>query len=174
MARLSRQMVPRGPSPIFKRRQISFTSLVANSNPTEVAQIILKETCTVYAMKVNVLGYSVTPSGGDIQETMVFVRCAEPAGISTIPNPTGVDASETETANGFYVGSLWTGQHNPTAGGTQEHTGAGAGFIRDKYRYRRKCDRNTVLQLYADSIVREGTARSVRVVGFVEFILRIR
>ena len=76
-----------------------------NSNPTELAQIILQETGTVYAMKLNVFGYSVTPAGGDIQETIVFVRCAEPAGVATIPDATGA-VSEVETANGFYVGSL--------------------------------------------------------------------
>ena len=168
MARFRQTTLNRGPAPIFKKKFVRFTSLITNSAPAIVATIVIEETGTIYSAAVDLLTYSVTPNAGDIQELNVGLTCVP----ESFALPDYSDASNIETMNGFHVGNTWNTLEDRIAGGTQEY--GQMNHIREKFRFRRKCDRNTSVIMFADTIVREGAARSVRIVGTLMLVIRVR
>ena len=71
----------------------------------------------------------------------------------------------------FYVGTLWL----YASEGVNERAPSGVhAHIREKFRFRRKCDKDSVVQLFAHSAVVNSTAQTVLVAGRFEIIYRIR
>ncbi len=52
--------------------------------------------------------------------------------------------------------------------------GAEAGQIREKFRFRRLCDENTLVQLIAQSTTVNGTGRAQDMTGSLALVLRVR
>ncbi len=151
----------RGPSQIFKKRNILFdTNLPVNSNATLIAEIVVDETATLYSAKVHISANSLASSGGDRQRVSLWLRCTR-AGASL---PDFTVAVESDTINGFHVGMVW---------GTSTQ-GAEAGQLREKFRFRRLCDENTLVQLIAQSTTVNGTGRAQDMTGSLALVLRVR
>ncbi len=101
-------------------------------------------------------------------ECRIYAYCSRELAADQPPNPgTVVDGESTEvdTINGFYVGSIFAGHV------TDPQMNA---HLSGKFRFRRKCDRNTRIVLSADSLVRLGSARSVSIFGAMDAVLRVR
>ena len=153
--------IPLGPAQVFKKRydRMDGVASLNNNNATLLAQIILEETGTIYAVKIGVSGHPIGGSAGDSNILNLFVRC--------VPNdtllPDLTDDTELETMNGFYVGSFLF-----STGFTNIHG------INEKFRFRRKCDRNMQLQLLAQSTNVQGTGRTVEFSGIFEAIIRVK
>ncbi len=151
------------PAQVFKKRydRVEGVASLNNNNATLLAQIILNETGTVYAVKIGVSGQIIGAAAGDGQIQNLFVRC--------VPNdtllPDLTDETELETMNGFYVGSYLFGLGSAT---TTENG------LNTKFRFRRKCDQNSQLQLLAQSTNVNGTGRTVEWSGLLEAIIRVR
>ena len=156
----------RGPTPIFKRRHKRFTAVTAASGtPTRLQTITIRETGTIYAAKVGIWGHSVSASAGDIQQCDFGLACS-------IKDQNIIDLSddaEVETMNGFFVGTIFTADIATT---TNEPIGGM--FIQEKFRFRRKCDENNVVELFTDTTVHNGVARTVAFSGYLDLIIRVR
>ena len=151
------------PAQVFKKRYDLANGLLVLSNADAVLvnQIILNETGTVYAVKISLGGQYIGAAAGDGQIINLYVRC--------VPNdtllPDLTDSTELETMNGFYVGSLMFNKGTESNNITSMNT---------KFRFRRKCDQNSQLQLLAQSNNTNGTGRSVELSGIFEAIIRVR
>ena len=161
----NRNFVSRGarPAQVFKKRNVLFDIAVpSNSNGTLLAEIILDETVTIYSIKVAIAGLHVSGVTGDQQAIRLWVRCAPAA--TTVPNFTG--GNQIDTLNGFFVGQL------------NYANGSNSGFDTmikgDKFRFRRKCDRNSEIELFAQSTNVNGTGRTVNLHGVVTCVLRVK
>ena len=132
-----------------------------NNNGTVLDTLTIEETGTVYAVKIGVHGQIIGASAGDGQLNHLFVRCAPHD--TLIPDLTDNDV--VETMNGFYVGSFLfgLGSTNTTENG-----------LNIKFRFRRKCDRNSIIQLLVNSTNVNGTGRTVEWSGAFEAIIRVR
>ncbi len=148
---------------VFKKRHgiINEVASLNNNNATLLDQITLEETCTVYAIKIGVWGQALSTAAGDGQIQHLFVRCV-PAD-TALPDLT--DNDQVETMNGFYVGSFLF-NHTTSQGGD---TG-----LNQKFRFRRKCDRNSLVQLLVNSTNVQGTGRTVEWSGAMQVIARVR
>ena len=157
----------------FKKRLVRFSTTMANSIPTEIARIQLAETSTVVAAKIEIYAISQSAVGLDIQETNLFLFCRSDVQPLTMPDPavTGNDpyatSPEIDSINGFHVGNLWTGDLN-TSGLRFKHS------ISEKFRFRRKCDRNMLVVLSGDTIVRNGTARTILIFGTLYLTIQVK
>ena len=172
----SRFAVPSGPEPIFKKRWVGFSTLLVNSTPTEAAIIEIAETGTVYSAKISMAGLMIAGVGNNVQEIRSWIRCGREN--DAIPDPNSKANSNSPYANstmdiinGFTLPSLFTTP--PVQAATdlppvfkQDHS--------EKFRFRRKCDRNTIVKLEADTIVRQGAARSCQFFGYMELVIRIK
>ncbi len=150
----------------FKKRYISFNQTVSNSTPTEIQKLVIAETSTIVAAKIDLLVLALSAAQSDVQEVRFFLYC-RPSRSSFLPDPTQAEAeapyeeNSTDTINGFYVGSVFvSGQET-----TETRREVGMPRISEKFRFRRKCDRNDSVVLSAESIVRNGAAQSVAVSG---------
>ncbi len=161
----ARRTSPRGgnrPAQVFKKRYDAMqgVSSLANNNATLLAQIILSETGTIYAVKIGAWGDMIAGVSPDAMVNNLYVRC--------VPNdtllPDLTDETELATMNGFFVGSYFFrgGSGNVTQG------------TNTKFRFRRKCDENMQLQLLAQSFHSGGTMRTVEWSGIFEAIIRVR
>ena len=150
-------------SQIFKKRSILFDQDVPiNSNGTLVATIQLQETGTLYAIKLSLTCDSNAGTGGDNQRITLWVRCA-PAD-SAVPDFT--DSEEQQTLNGFSPATLF--------GVAQANLGIAATYLNEKFRFRRKCDRLTEVELFAQSTTVRGTGRVCTLSGLMQLIIRMR
>jgi len=165
----NRRGVARGPSPIFKKRMFRFSTTVPNTTPVNIASIVLRETGTIYSVKIDMAIIN-TVTGSNVQELNFALRCVPQKELNSIPD-FGVD-QEIETINGFYVGSLWSSGVDAASGDT--HYPQLKATLNEKYRFRRKCDENTRINLFADSVVRQGAAQSVQVFGMMYVVVRVR
>ncbi len=70
MPRGGRQrFVRQGPEPIFKKRFVSLTNTtLANSVPTVLGEIQIKESCTVYSLKIDIYGVLISATLAEIME----------------------------------------------------------------------------------------------------------
>ena len=150
------------PAQVFKKRNNIFSTIVLNNaDATLVSEIVLRETGTIYSVKVSMGGQHQAPAGADTQIIRCWVRCVPAA--TALPDLTA--AVELDTMNGFHVGSfLYIGQ--------TDHVNIGS--INEKFRFRRKCDENSLLQLLAQSTNTNGTGRSVEMTGTFTAVIRVK
>ena len=112
MPRFRNQMQRRGPSPIYKKRFVSFLQTAANSTPQQIAQIVIAETGTIVSLKVNIGVISLASLEDDIQETRLFVYCQQ-QNDQHVPDPTATTtddyvANDLDGINGFTLPSLFS------------------------------------------------------------------
>ncbi len=150
------------PSQIFKKRHDLVNSDVPiNSNATLIGNINIRETGTVYAVKLSLHAFPEAGTNPDIQRVAIYVRC--------VPEGTGLPdltvENEIDTLNGFNAVVFHPGSTS-SVGNRQ--------FINEKFRYRRKCDDNTDVQLIAQHTNTQGTGRVVNITGLFSAIVRVR
>ncbi len=155
---------PRGvrPAQVFKKRNNKANiSIPNNSNATLLSEIVLRETGTIYSVKIGIGTNLTNGADGDVQELDLWCRCAR-AGASL---PDFSIAVEADTINGFYIGTLSVTNHegNPNAHITGE-----------KFRFRRKCDENSLLQIIGVSTNIAGTGKSVETFVNTAVVIRVR
>ena len=124
------------------------------------------ETGTVYAVKVGVgVTTAVIGALADLSRVDYFVDCIPEAGAS-LPN-LSVDA-ERETLNGFYVGSQHFQGATASSAITRDPT------LNEKFKFRRKCDRNSFVRLLARVVTLNGTGNTAHISGEFDIIIRMR
>ncbi len=91
----------------------------------------------------------------------MYVRCV-PEG-TNVPDLTV--GNEIDTMNGF----------SPTVftAGTLQSSGP-ANYLNEKFRFRRKCDDNTDINLLAQHTNTQGSGRVVNIIGLMQAIIRVR
>ncbi len=151
------------PAQVFKKRNAIFdTNILAGTAGVIISTITLGETGTVYSVKVAIQGIHTSGVTGDQNLINLWIRCA-PSG-TAVPNL--ASAVALDTLNGFFVGRL-----NMANG---SNSGFGTGLV-EKFRFRRKCDANSLLQLMAQSdFLGGGTSRAVNVGGVLTAVIRVR
>ena len=98
-------------------------------------------------------------AANDSQKINLWVRCVPAA--TALPNLN--TAVEIDTLNGFFVGSfIYIG------GVTVQNN------FNEKFRFRRKCDENSLLQLLAESSSFNGTGRSMLASGMFAAVIRVK
>ncbi len=153
--------VPRT-SQIFKKRNLLIDSDVPiNSNATLIGEIVTRETETLYAIKLSLHCFAEASATTDAQRVAIWVRCV-PAGTG-LPDLT--TAVEQDTLNGFPAAVLM---------GLATNGIATAAYLNEKFRYRRKCDENTLVQVIAQHTNTQGTGRVCNLAGLMSLILRVR
>ncbi len=159
-----RTTVGRGvrPTQVFKKRNNVFaTSVPSNADATLLSEIVLRETGTIYSVKISCNGNYLSAAAGDAQRINIWVRCV-PA-VTALPDLTA--AVELDTMNGFLVASfMYTFEAN-------ERSIQG---INEKFRFRRKCDENSLLQLLAQSTNTQGTGRVIEMQGVMAAVIRVK
>ena len=149
-------------SQIFKKRNELFTVAVpSGSDATLLATTTLDETGTLYAVKVSCFLSHVAGTAPDTQRVPIWIRCV-PAGT---PLPDLTSEPEMDTLNGFPAAVLFG--HDGVSRGPSN-------YLNEKFRFRRKCDANMVVQLIAQSTSTEGTGRTCEISGLMSLIIRIR
>ena len=150
------------PSQIFKARDAFFNALVLVDGGTQIVNFIdVRETGTTYALKVDVFVHQDTQVTGDVNRVDLFASIEKAnAGIQGFETP-----MNTETLNGFYVGSVWL-TDGDASGGEYQH-------LREKFRFRRKVDENMEIRLTAFNTSVIGSA-TVRLSGRMRAIIRTR
>ena len=149
------------PAQVFKKRNVLATiQIPINSNATLLNEIVLRETGTIYSVKVAAVANQIAGTGQDMQRINLWIRCV-PA-VTGLPDLTS--QVELDTMNGFYVGMF-------VLIGGQE---TGASRILEKFRFRRKCDENSLIQLIGQSTSTNGTGRVVIVDTTVTAVIRMK
>ncbi len=150
------------PSQIFKKRtDLINLDIPINSNATLLATVNIRETGTVYAVKLSLQGFAEGSLTVDAQRIMIYVRCV-PEG-TNLPDLTV--ENEIDTLNGFFVCLLLC---------TGVNQQAVSQYLNQKFRFRRKCDDNTDIQLIAQHTNTQGTGRVVNITGQMQVIVRVR
>ncbi len=149
-------------SQIFKKRNALVNADVPiNSNATLLATITLAETATIYAIKLALFAFGEASVVADVQRVVLWIRCvAAGSGLTDLTQDQDMD-----TINGFPAVMLCP------HGTNQDNS---ACYINEKFRFRRKCDDNSLLQLIAQHTNVQGTGRVVNVSGLMTAILRVR
>ena len=148
------------PAQVFKKRNNVWNTAVATgSNATLLSEIVLRETGTIYSVKLSFGGLHQSAVAGDAQVIRVWVRC--------VPASTGLPnlntAVELDTMNGFFVGTfIFIGTENR------------ARWFNEKFRFRRKCDENSLIQVLAESSSFNGTGRVVELTGTTAVVIRVK
>ncbi len=150
---------------------------MTNSTPGEVVSMKIAETSTIVSVKIELVAFSQSTAFKDIQEVRLFLYC-RPSSLgstSPIPDPTQTDTSgpeaahvQVDTINGFYVGSVFP---QGTPGSTVWQFDSM--LVHEKFKFKRKCDRNTELVLSGDTIVRNGAAATVTIFGAIYAVLDV-
>ena len=151
-----------GPAQIFKKRNdLINVQVPINANAFLLGTITLQETGTLYAITLDLLATSIAPNAGDVQRIVLWVRCV-PEG-TTLPDFTvnGV----MDTVNGFSPATIF---------GVDELEQGVASYLHEKFRFRRKCDDNTLIQLIAQHTNTNGTGRVVEISGHFGAVIRVR
>ena len=150
------------PSQIFKKRNdLLNVDIPINSDATLLGTITLDETGTLYALKVSLFAFGEGGTNSDMQRVTIWARCV-PAG-TALPDLT--TNQEMDTINGFPVKSLAVlGLAVP--GPYQA--------VDTKFRFRRKCDANMLIQLIGQHTNVQGTGRVVNISGLMTAIYRVR
>ncbi len=150
------------PAQVFKKRNLPFeTTILSNAAGTLLAEIVLRETGTIYSVKVGMWGHAISQVAGDAQLIVVYVRCV-PAGTGLADLSINV---EVDTMNGFYLGSFLF------LDGLQ---GGVMNGLNEKFRFRRKCDENSLIQIIARSLNTSGTGRSIEWTGSMAAVIRVK
>ena len=151
------------PTQVFKKRNNLFsTTVLNNANAVLISEIVMRETGTLYSVKISAYGEHVSGANLDVQRIELWCRCV-PA-VTGLPDLTV--AVEQDTMNGFYVGQIVC---------DSGCIGAAAQMIpTTKFRFRRKCDENSLLQLIAQSTDVGAVGRSVIVSGLMAAVIRVK
>ncbi len=150
------------PAQVFKKRYKRFDNQIASgATSANIAIISLEETGTIYSVKIDIQGLHLSGTTGDMQKIQLYVAC-KPAGTPQVNMNTEINL---ETMNGFYVGSL------NMANGSNEGFRTG---LTEKFRFRRKCDRNTEVILIGVSQIVNGTGRVVDMTGLMTIVVRVK
>ncbi len=153
----------RGPAQIFKKRNdLINTSVPINSNATLLGTITLQETGTLYAITLDLICDGINAVGDDLQRIVLWIRCV-PEG-ATLPDLTTNGVMD--TINGFSPATLF--------GVIEANKGVAGTYLHEKFRYRRKCDDNTLIQLIAQSTTINGTGRVCDIAGHFGAVIRMR
>jgi len=150
------------PAQVFKKRNNIFQSaILSNANAVLVSELVMRETGTIYSVKISGWGVALGSVAGDHQHINLWVRCVPAAtGLPDLTVPVEID-----TMNGFLVASLMY------VGTTQPSTGQG---LNEKFRFRRKCDENSLIQLLAQSVNTNGTGRTIEFGGVMAAVIRVK
>ena len=149
------------PAQVFKKRHnLASTQIPINADATLLGEIVMRETGTIYALKISAVGNQIAGTGQDQQRIMLWARCV-PA-VTGLPDLTS--EVEMDTLNGFFVGQF-------VLIGGQETS---ASKIEEKFRFRRKCDENSLIQLIGQSTSTNGTGRVVIVDTMMEAVIRMK
>ncbi len=135
--------------------------MLNNADATLLSEIVLRETGTIYSVKISLNGHHLSAVGADSQRMNLWVRCVPAA--TGLPDLTA--AVEIDTLNGFLVGSMYYDAASPS----QSTRG-----INEKFRFRRKCDENSLLQLLGQSTSINGTGRSILTTGVMAAVIRVK
>ncbi len=163
-ARGTRNFVAARPrvSQIFKKRNDLVTAdIPINSNGTLIGNFTLNETGTLYAVKLSLHAFSEGGAAGDVQRILIWIRCAPPG--TSVPDLT--NTAEMNNMNGFPAAALMA------VGGFQSGLQC---YLNEKFRYRRKCDDQTVVELFGQSTTVQGTGRVVNINGIMSAVIRMR
>ena len=71
---------------------------------------------------------------------------------------------ELDTLNGFYVGSIFS----------EDGIANTWNYLLEKFRFRRKCDENSLIQLLARSLNTQGTGAAIEVSGVMAAVIRVK
>ncbi len=162
--RAGRSIVGRGvrPAQVFKKRHDIFnTNVPTGADAFLLGEIDLRETGTIYALKVSFGAFGQAIVTADLQSIHIVARCV-PAntGLPDLTSPIELD-----TMNGFFVGSFLFGGNGTNA------------FIinfNEKFRFRRKCDENSLIQIIAQSTSIAGTGRTIEFRGVLSAVIRVK
>ena len=150
------------PAQVFKKRNnISLINVLSNADAILVNEIVLRETGTIYSVKLDIHGEHLSGVAGDTQKVNLWIRCV-PA-VTALPDLTA--AVELDTMNGFFVGTLNIADGDDTNPNSK---------LREKFRFRRKCDENSLVQVLAQSTALAGTGRTVRVASTFVAVIRMK
>ncbi len=150
------------PAQVFKKRHNRYnTTVVTGSNATLLSEIVLRETGTIYSVKISAFTIAISAVAGDVGRLDLWVRCVPAA--TTLPDFTS--AVVEDTVNGFFVGTIY---------GTDVIGGMHSLIDSVKFRFRRKCDENTLLQLIATSQISNGVGRSNIISGMMAAVIRVK
>ena len=164
----------RGPSPIFKRRFGLFVNALVNATTTTVQAITMRETGTIYAVKV---GMTFTPQNAtyaDNDSMRVIYAITRTRAGSAVGTALLSNLIQTETIDGFIMGSKEVGFRRGSDASDGALPLSVDNNVNEKYRFRRKTDENDVWNLVMRTAVVNGAARDVLVSGFIEYIVRSR
>ena len=151
------------PAQVFKKRNNLFggATVLSNADAVLISEIVLRETGTIYAIKISSVGIALASVSGDHQLIRLWVRCVP----AVTPLPDLTSAVELDTMNGFLVGAyLFSQPGQPGTGQT----------VNEKFRFRRKCDENSLLQLLAQSTNTNGSGRTVELSGVMSAVIRVK
>ena len=135
-----------------------------------MSNIVIEETGTIYAVKI-MFGAHQSESGINNDDTRLMVGLhIRPSGSDHLPS-FGVK-EEIDNMNGFIV---YGGVLNTVASGE----GAGVDNVghvnfQEKFRFRRKVDKDSVVEIFGQALVSNGTVRSIQVSGYWQLVLRTR
>ncbi len=159
---------------MYKKRFIAFATSLPNSVPTEMGNILIEETSTIVSAIVSMESLNISAAAAAMMEVRSGIVCMSAAQFDAspivIPDPGTPD--QIETMNGFMLPSMWA-VGDTIAGGTGRPTAVTA-TVREKFKFKRKCDRNTRVVIWGDTIVRNGTATNVLVHGYLELIIMVK
>ncbi len=158
----ARPTIRTGPSQIFKKRgDLIFTTVPSNADAFLLGSWTMAETGTIYAVTVDITAHAVASAATDMQRVIIWVRCVP----ANTPLPDLTLNAEMDTLNGFSAGVFVTE-------GTTELSPSQT--IRQKFRFRRKCDDGMDVQLIAQHTNVQGVGRSVLIVGRFGGVVRVR
>ena len=150
---------------IFKKRTQVFSTSATSSTPIKISTITMEETGTIYAVKVNMYVVNFVGVKNNIHRVRTGVVCQRPN--AAIVDP-GVN-NEIDTMKGFMLPTIFT--HNL---GTGDIAHNGVEFIREKFRFRRVCDKNEEVNLFGRVVVMNGATETHNFYGDWEIIIRVR
>ena len=153
--------VPRTSQIFKKRHDLINVDIPINADATLLGTITMQETGTIYAIKLSLHCFAEAPATTDAQRVMIWVRCV-PDG-TALPDLT--DNGQMDTLNGFPAALLM---------GLATNGIAAASYLNEKFRFRRKCDDNSLIQLIGQHTNTQGTGRVCNITGLMEAIIRVR
>ena len=176
MKEIARFRKTTGPAPIFKKRFVRFVAQATAESGTayEIGRIQLLESGTIYAVKVE-LAFTSSALAETVYQEDLFLYCSRKEATTQLPDAADTDAvgdaieyPQVDSLNGFHAATLF---HQGTdVDGHQRRA-----ELHEKFNFRRKCDRNTVLILSGHPLRTAGGAGSPpQVQGSMSIVIRTR
>ena len=127
----------------------------------------MEETGTIYAAKVDIYATQVAGGKLDFMKVEVGLHCKH----LDASTPSYRINNQVDNMNGFHVVTLCAQLPGSVTAG--EPVTAITGF-HQKFRFRRKCDRDDRVELFAARLVVNGSSAACIVFGSLELIIRMR